>query len=73
MTALVIAQSIELDLPHHSDSSAVVLVREAVEQLFLDGDFVGRLAFVLGGSSNGDVLDSASRGGSIRLPFQKSF
>ena len=42
-----------------SDDSAVI--RDAVGQLFLDGDFVNRVGFILGVSSNGDVLDSASR------------
>jgi len=42
-------------------SDDVSVIREAVGQLFLDGDFVHRVGFILGVSSNGDVLDSASR------------
>ena len=44
-----------------SDEYSSIAIREAIGRLFLDPDFVGRLCFILGSSSNGDVLDSLSR------------
>ena len=44
-----------------SDEYSSIAIREAIGRLFLDPDFAGRLCFILGSSSNGDVLDSLSR------------